>query len=147
MQRVPNYPISDLKRFWDTQVATGKFEGVVYRNYKDKFSDRVYRSKPDVFDDYVIMSKQDGKGKHLGRMGALEVGQYKDGILTPVMMVGGGFNDLIRQDAEDNFVEKYYLRVAEIVGKVRFESGALRHPNFVRLRDDKEASACIFPTL
>ena len=147
IQRVPNYPMSDLRRFWEQQVVTGNFEGVVYRNYSDKFTDRVYRSKIDLVDDYVIMSMKPGEGKHFGRMGAIEVGQFKNGLLMSVMTVGGGFNDELRQDIHDNFIEKYYLSVCSVVGKARFESGALRHPNFVRFRDDKKPEDCIFPTL
>jgi len=87
------------------------------------------------------MGEEPGKGKHIGRMGALKVGQYKDGVLTPIMSVGGGFSDAHREMVWTSGT------VIEVVGKARFESGALRHSNFIRVRDDKRPEDCLFPTL
>ncbi len=138
---VKNYPISMFARVWDALQTARDFEGLVFRNWSHPYDTAVGRIKLDVNDDFVIMDVVEGKGKHAGKMGALVVGKYVNGELTSVMSVGGGFSD----DARDYF----WLRrntckgwVVEVTGKARFESGALRHPNFVKIRTDKTAREC-----
>lgn len=72
--------------------------------------------------DVPILGVVAGKGKHLGRMGAL---------LTPMGKVGTGFSDTERE------------QVWEVGATIEVEcfeltpDGRFRHPRFVRLREDK----------
>ncbi len=134
---VKSYPFSYYGKVWEKLTTTRDFEGLVFRRWDADYSESVGRRKLDVTDEYVVMDTVPGKGKHFGRMGALVVGQYIDGQLTAVMSVGGGFSDF---DRERRWQEG---TVIEVVGKARFSSGALRHPNFVRIRFDKPATECI----
>lgn len=64
--------------------------------------------------------------------------------LTPLGTVSG-FDDAMRDDITENH-EKYIGRVFEVTGQEQFASGAIRHPRFIRWRDDKRAEDCIFRT-
>jgi ATP-dependent DNA ligase len=57
------------------------------------------------------------------------------------MAVGGGFTDEERDHIWHTWPASRG-RVLTITGKGRFDSGALRHPNFKGFRDDKRAEEC-----
>lgn len=119
------------------------YEGLVYRKLSDMFDATLARSKRDVTDDVVVLDKYEGQGRLVGTLGGLVVGKFDSTkTLTPLYKVGGGFSDALRAEIWNNW-EKYYLSVIECVGKARFDSGALRHPNFSRLRPDKAATECL----
>lgn len=140
---VQNYPIHTTMELWDEKVAKGEFEGLVFRKSTDGYDGRLARCKKEVTDDYVIIDMSEGEGKCAGMVGRVEVGQFIDGELVSMMSVGGGFSDALRIDMWNRKV-KYIGTVIEVVGKERFESGALRHPNFVRFRDDKVPRECTY---
>lgn len=142
LQLVKSYPFSYYGKVWEKLTATHDFEGLVFRCWSDDYDQKVGRRKLDITDEYVILEAVEGKGKHAGRLGALVVGQYIDGQLTAVMSVGGGFSD---EDRENYWFRRKQIvgTVCEVIGKARFSSGALRHPNFVRMRPDKPATECI----
>jgi len=73
----------------------------------------------------------------------ITVGQYINGVLTPLVDVGSMGNDT-SVDIAANF-HKYKGQVVTIKGFApRFDSGSLRHPSLVRFRTDKEAKDCIW---
>jgi ATP-dependent DNA ligase len=139
---IKSYPINYYPRVWSVIEEQREFEGVVFRKWDDPYNSTVGRRKLDITDDYVVIDVIEGKGKHVGRMGALVVGQYIEGELKALFSVGGGFDDWTRQLFWERR-SKLIGQVVEVVGKARFASGALRHPNFVRLRPDKLATECI----
>jgi ATP-dependent DNA ligase len=53
-----------------------------------------------------------------------------------IIDVGGGFTDTQRREIWDN-QDLYLGKPFEVEARARFESGSLRHPNFVRWRFDK----------
>lgn len=138
-----SYHANLYRNLWARIDATRDFEGVVFRKWSDDYSGTIGRRKIDITDDYVIIDFVAGQGKHQGRLGALVVGQFINGTLQSMMSVGGGFDDALREEIWLNR-KQYYLSVCEVVGKARFESGALRHPNFLRFRHDKSASECVY---
>lgn len=121
-------------------TKTRAYEGFVYRNWSDSFYGVCGRIKLDIEEDYVVIRCNPGEGKHLGRMGSLTVGQYKNNELASIMDVGGGFSDELRSKPTSFWVGK----IITVTGKAKFTSGALRHPNFVRIRDDKTQFECLF---
>lgn len=121
------------------------YEGLVFRHAADLPTSSLGRLKPRITDDVVILDAYEGEGKHLGRLGGFSVGKFKQGSgqLTKLYDVGGGFSD----DQRIKFWNEWPLmrgRVIECIGRKRFKSGALRHPNFFRIRDDKLPSQCTF---
>ena len=140
---VPNFAVQNLQKFWDKISVDHSFEGVVGRNWKQTYSDPLYRLKIDITDDFVIMKVNEGQGRLAGTMGSLTIGQFDGDELVEIMTVGGGFSDELRKEIWANRVNMPF-QVIEVVGKARFTSGALRHPNFVRFRPDKAAVECKF---
>lgn len=129
---VQNYPITAYDEVWKSFVATGEYEGVVYRRRDGKATDTLLRQKRKVTKDFQVTGFVPGEGKHLGRLGAL-LGQSADGVR---ISVGGGFDDAERQHIMDN-PGQYLGRWFEVEGYAEFASGSLRHPQFIRWRDDK----------
>jgi hypothetical protein len=70
------------------------------------------------------------------------VGQFVNGVLTP-MGKPGGMDHATSKEIAQNFA-KYKGKVVEIEGWGRFDSGALRHPSFVKWRQDKSPEECIW---
>lgn len=146
-EMVKSCSIDVLGQAWLQIERTREYEGIVLRKRRDPYQAIIYKLKTEIEDDYVISGFYEGEpgGKHEGRLGGVEVSQFDaDGILRKVMNVGGGFSDKLRSDIWQDKAE-YYLRVIKCKGKARFDSGALRHPNFVCFRDDKPASDCRLP--
>ena len=75
--------------------------------------------------------------------GAIRGGLYADGRLIEVLRVSG-LDDRTRQTLAAD-PERFVGRVFEAKGNALFKSGALRHPSFVRFRNDKFPAECIFP--
>jgi len=126
---VANFPIDMFQTIWDSRVATGEFEGVVFRNQNQPIQSQILRLKRDIEDTYTCIGFVEGIGKHYGRLGALLVDRKtEDGKPATV---GGGFSDDERDyiwTHQSEFIGKKF----DVVGKHRFESGLLRHPNFIR---------------
>lgn len=141
LQLVQTYEIDRLPVVWDN---TSNFEGVVLKNSLARLGVEMDACKiKRTFDeDYVVMGITEGAGRLVGKMGALQGGQYVDGKLIPVCSVGGGFTDAVRAEIW-NDKEKYLGKVFQARGKGRFAGGALRHPNFYIWRDDKLPEQCV----
>jgi len=80
------------------------------------------------------------KGK--GMVKDLLLGQYCNGQLKGLTWVGS-MTDAWSKEFAQNF-EKYQGKVMAVKANCQFKSGALRHASMIRMRDDKEASECIF---
>lgn len=128
---VPCYPFADVRHLWNQQVINGDFEGLVFRRGSDSVAFPVYRHKKTVTDELVCDGFNVGQGKYANTLGALR-GHNRDGV---EMDVGGGLTDAQRDEIWAN-QSAYLGRTFEVEAKARFESGSLRHPNFIRWRDD-----------
>ena len=142
----PNYGLSQLESVWERIVSGAlDYEGIICRRWSDTLDSSIGRLKPFITDDVVIMDAYEGKeGKCKNMLGGFKVGKFKQGSgqLTYLYSVGGGFSDPERK----KFWSEWPVmqgRVIECYGRKRFASGALRHPNFKRIRDDKLASQCV----
>lgn len=95
------------------------FEGIVLRQLN-----KWYKVKPFETFDVPVIKILPGKGKHLGRMGAL---------MTPMGKVGTGFSDEERE-ATWNIGEVIEVKCGELT-----REGKFRFPSFCRRRFDKSA--------
>ena len=83
------------------------------------------------------------KPAYYGWKNALRVGAYKDGKIKEVGTVASGLTDADREDMglhPENWLDK----VVEIQCMSTTKDGALRHPVFRRLREDKGPDDCLW---
>lgn len=144
IQAVANVHISLAASFWNRVLVT-RSEGLVFRHSNAGYDDILGRLKRKVEVDYVVLDIVEGQGKHVGRLGAIVCGLYIKGKLVEVCAVGGGLSDRDRNDIW-NAWPRDRQKVITISGRGQFPSGAVRHPNFVRFRDDKRPEECIWET-
>ncbi len=138
-------------------------EGVVGKRVESKYT--TGRSKDwlkvrvDRSDDFVVMgyfTKRSSRG-----ISSLLIGQYQDSALVYSGRVGSGLNEAELSRYEQLFRdlatavppdtapsgEEYHWTQAELVCEVRFKeftaAGQLRHPVFLRHRDDKDPLQCV----
>lgn len=126
------FRIGDYHSVWDRYVLREGFEGVVFRRASSTLQDAVIRCKREFTIDGTVVGFEPGQGKYQSSLGAVRV-TYNDGNITSV---GGGFTDAER-DAIWSEQSRYLGRVLEFTANAIFESGNVRHPRFVRWRDDK----------
>jgi DNA ligase-1 len=134
--RVEDATASDIHAACARWMADG-FEGAMYKAdvpYEFRRSDAVLKVKKWDTLDAPIVGAEEGKrgGRNEGRLGALII-QLDDGTRVNV---GGGLSDAQRED--------FWTRRQALVGRtieVQYQNfttkGSLRHPQFVRFRDDK----------
>ena len=120
---------SELKRRFDVIVKAGA-EGLMLHRadapYVTGRSDVLLKLKPLLDTEATVVRHIPGKGKHVGRLGALEV-KTGDGV---VFRLGTGFSDAVRgQPPPIGSLVTYTYRDVTPSGKPRFAS-------FLRVRDD-----------
>jgi ATP-dependent DNA ligase len=135
-------PISFAPAMWESSVIKGGAEGLVFRNSRDTYSDgTIGRLKREFTMDYVVMRLEEGKGKLEGMCGVLVCGLYEGGKLVEKLRVGGGMSNIMRMEFW-NRPREVIGQVIEVKGWQLFETGAMRHPQFVRFRSDKVPTEC-----
>ena len=153
------------------QVTTMRLEGIVAKradsSYRSGRSTSWYKIRAVRTDDFVVVGYTDPKGGRPG-FGALHLAQFahaNHGELVYAGSVGTGFSDDILDEImvslrtlEDSTggppfggslpkgPSHHWVR-PELVVEVRYkeftEAGVIRHPSFVRLRDDKRPEECV----
>lgn len=107
-----------IQRLMKLAVSRG-YEGVVLRR------EGVWvKVKPLRTYDVIVRGIQPGKGKHLGRMGAL---------ITDMGKVGGGFDDWERERINESVIGC----CIEVACQQLTPGGKFRSARFVRFREDK----------
>lgn len=138
----------DKEKFLHSMLDSGE-EGIMLKNvnaayHVDKRPEHVwYKVKKDATHDVVIMGFEAGKGKYEGQVGSIIFGQYdKKGGTLIRKGTTSGFTDAMRLDMTRN-PSKYLGNPMEIHAMESTKEGFFRHPQFVRMRDDKGAEECI----
>jgi ATP-dependent DNA ligase len=133
-QVVASYPFAVYAQLWDRLVLRGPYEGLVFRNKTDTGFDKVFRTKKTLTRTFLLVKVYEGEGEDAGRMGSVGYADPKEPT-KELGTTGGGFSDALKQDIWDN-PNNYIGRLMDVKANAVFESGSLRHPNFVRWRDD-----------
>lgn len=127
---------------WYDELIARKGEGLVIKNKLSTYSasnkegktDQWFRCKPKRTIDYVVF------GQGYGDKGTpnVKLGLYKAGTLTKVMSVK---NPKFLTD--QNILPKDIIgSVVEVEGYEFFKSGAIRHGELIKVRDDKLPEDC-----
>ncbi|MEM6994256.1 MAG: DNA ligase D [Myxococcota bacterium] len=150
-----------------TKIEAMGLEGVVGKKadstYQSRRSPDWIRVRTEHTDDFIVVGYTLPEGSRVG-LRALQLAAYVDGKLTSMGRVGTGFSvhDLqtLRDALDEHVVEEpacafamphkldVYVApkmVVEIRYKHRTDDGMLRHPVFLRVRDDKSPGECEVP--
>ena len=120
------------KSTWDYWIDTN--EGGVFIKDKDTTVEEL-----EINDCRPIT-----KHYYKGWIGSIKYGMYIDGELVELGQTSG-INEKMKKklsDGEHGIKEEYLNTVMEIKAMEQMESGAFRHPTFVRLRPDKDPKEC-----
>lgn len=133
------------KEYWDE----GK-EGIVVKPLTAKYYDKGAMLKVKRFEtvDVVVCGYQEGRGKYEGLVGALYVGYYDrdNNNVVRISKVNCGTD-------EDRKMWKQWFDDNSAIGKVievkcqEVTDKSLRHPVYIRLRDDKTKDMCTKETI
>lgn len=97
-----------------------------------------YKLKATETVDCVVTGHEEGKRQHLGLVGSL-IGSVYDGTRLVEIARVGGFDMETREAISDKVPMGAVMEVAyQYVGS----QGRLRHPRFIRFRDDKLPTEC-----
>ena len=136
------YTIDQWEEVWSKFILEIGYEGLVFKKSDASFSwSKLGRMKQKCTMDYVVMGFEEGNKRLSGTLGAIVGGLFVNGVLTKICTVGGGFKDFERDEIWEN-KDKYIGKVFEARGKIKFSSGALRHPAFTVWRPDKLPGMC-----
>jgi len=153
--------ITEDKRGFLRNVLADGGEGVILKDLRAPRDDKAHltwvKKKFELFADVIIIGFQPPKqfSKKVtgevsetkfwkqGLIGAVEFGQYKDGVIWPCGTMAG-MTDKLRQDLTDHQTQ-YMGRVVEVKANGReHKTMAFQHPRWKRLRDDKRPEDCIY---
>ena len=76
------------------------------------------------------------KSYYMGMAGSLEIGVYYNNKIRPIGYLSG-----LTEEIKLNY-EKYKMRVIEVTAMQLTDDKMLRHPKFIRFRDDKQPQEC-----
>ncbi len=137
---------SDDKQSLYQRILADNGEGVMLKRLGATYmeggrpSNNWYKAKKSATFDCVILGFTKGAGKFATRIGAVIFGQYRNGKLIQLGQASG-MSDSVRS-LMSRYPEQYLGRVVEIKGMERLKSGAIRHPQYVGIRNDKRPSEC-----
>lgn len=143
------------KGFYETILKDGG-EGIVLKKLISSYGEDWIKVKKESTYDVVIIgfedpeemtTKSDGtfsrsRLAEKNLIGSIKFGQYNNGILIPCGSCSG-ISDKMRTEFSNNS-DEFLGQVMTIKAQERTESGAFRHPVFVRMRSDKNPEDCIY---
>ena len=78
------------------------------------------------------------KSYYMGMAGSLEIGVYQNNKIKPIGYLSG-----LSEEIKMNY-DKYKMRVIEVTAMQLTDDKMLRHPKFIRFRDDKQPQECLW---
>lgn len=137
------YPIDKAPLLWRLNT---EFEGLVFKDSQAPWGAPFGRMKREATMDYVCMGfTQSSADRHAGwGVASIVGGLYVDGTLQEVCSVS-----TLTDEQRAAFFQQPDLHIGQVFeakGKKITKTGALRHPDFVRFRQDKLPEECVFKT-
>ena len=138
---------SEKRRLYNSVTQSGG-EGIILKNVNAIYveggrpSNNWYKAKRSATFDCIILGFTKGAGKYNNRIGAVRFGQYVEDRLLELGQASG-MSDAVRKEMSD-YPEKFIGKVVTIKGMERLRSGAIRHPQFLRMNESKHAKECIW---
>jgi ATP-dependent DNA ligase len=120
-------------------------EGIVLKDMSKPYYEGWTKAKNIETHDCVITGFEmstEGKYAKKNWIGAIKIGQYKNGKLVPVGKCSG-MTDAFRKELSEN-KQKFIGHCIEIETQTRLPSGLFRHGRFNRMRHDKNPKDCAF---
>jgi len=143
MRRLETYEAHEWKRLWDEYILEYGYEGLVFKDSTSKYYDKNAwaRMKAIVEMEYICTGFRDADEgtKYEGMVGSV-LGTLID---KDVYVTVGGITEKERK-LFTAMPEMYVGRVFTAKGNNWYPSGAIRHPQFRRWRDDKEPEDCTY---
>ena len=142
------WTMSHLKDLWRIIVDEQNGEGVMLKNDKvSNYGKDWTKVKKEATADAFILGATPGKGKYEGQIGALELAVYNEGVIWPIGKCSG-MDDDTRKTMTDLAL---HGALKHLVIEVKFndvtKNKKLRHPRFIRWREDKAKEACLLEQL
>lgn len=137
----------EKQQLYDRVMKNGG-EGIMLKNLHARYMQggrpvgNWFKAKKSATFDCVVMGFTKGKGKFNDRIGAVVFGQFVDGKLMKLGQASG-MTEAMRNEIS-RYPKAFIGRVVEIGGMERNRTGATRHPQFVRMRDDKAPHQCVW---
>ena len=78
------------------------------------------------------------KSYYMGMAGSLEIGVYQNNKIRPIGYLSG-----LTEEIKMNY-DKYKMRVIEVTAMQLTDDKMLRHPKFIRFREDKQPQDCLW---
>ena len=137
------YETHEWKRLWIEYIQEYGYEGLVFKDSSSKYNDKNAwaRMKAVVEMDYICSGfREADKGtKYEGMVGSV-LGTLID---KDVYVTVGGITETQRQ-VFTKMPEMFIGQVFTAKGNNWYPSGAIRHPQFQRWRDDKKPEECSY---
>jgi len=147
VQSTQIYYNSDFNFMMNKFISEG-FEGTVIKSFNRRYYDKGASLKVKKFEtlDVVVIDYQQGTGKYSNTIGALIIGYYDDEhhCFERIGKVNCG------TDADRDFWRDNWNRLKYSVLEVKCQEitkKSLRHPVYLRLRDDKSYNMCTRDTI
>jgi ATP-dependent DNA ligase len=135
------YPVENWRAMWDEYIVEYGYEGLVFKDSSSLYNDKRAwaRMKAVVEIDYICTGFRPAeKGtKYEGQAGSV-IGTLID---KDVHVTCGGLSEDLRRAFTDH-PERYIGQVFKAKGNNWYPSGAIRHPQFLFWRADKEPEEC-----
>jgi ATP-dependent DNA ligase len=134
---------------WFNKLVSEGKEGLVIKDMNDtsyEFGGKSklwYKIKKLVSNDYVIMGYDNSDSIKYSKLDWIKniiCGLYEGTELIEKVKVGS-MTEEVRKEISLN-KDKYKGTVIEVAGFEIFKSGSIRHPSFLRFRDDKDIEDC-----
>lgn len=151
IDKLENYKIltnyNEAMKFMQQTIDNG-FEGIVVKSLNRTYYEKAASLKCKKFEtvDCVVCGYQEGNGKYTGSVGALEIGYY-DPSSDKVIKISKVNCSTDEERERWNQNREAFLNSVIEVKCQEVTAKSLRHPVYIRKRDDKDYRTCTKDTI